>query len=116
MRLQLIDLEFESEGYQWYHFIVNSDYRNHHSVKGWKSNGERRDINVPVFSCWLRDKEFKELHEQRWSFLPPYSNVEQFLYDLLDAAASCNFEDELTLHLSHMLADNTKQDKEEDGD
>lgn len=119
MKLQLIDLEIESEVCQWYHFIVNGDYRNHHSVKGWRLNGERRDINVPVFSCWLRDKEFKELHELReqcWPFLPPYRGVEQFLYDLLDAAASCNFEDELTLHLGYMLADKPKPDKEKDGD
>lgn len=119
MKLTLINLEFEGGEYQWYHFIVNGDYRDFHSVKGWTRDGKRRDINVPVFSCWLRDKEFREPHELRCQFLSPYSCVdtlEDFLYRLLDGASCCNFEDELTLHLSGMLADNTKPEKEKDGD
>lgn len=116
MRLKLIDLEFDGAG-QWYHFIVDGDYRNFYSVKGWNSNGERKDINVPVFSCWLQDKEFKEPHELNDSFLfPVVTTIDNFLRQLLDYAVSCNFEDELTMHLRHMLADNTKSDKEKDGD
>lgn len=115
MRLKLIDLEFD-DGRQWYHFIINGDYRDSHSVKGWHMNGERKDINVPVFSCWLQDKEFKELHELSGPFMFPKITIDSFLCHLLDSASSCNFEDELTLHLSYMLADNTKPDKEKDGD
>ena len=115
MKLQLIDLEFEGN-YQWYHFIVNGDYRDSHSVKGWTPDGKRRDINVPVFSCWLRDKEFKEPHElNRFSF-KPINTIQDFLYCLLDAAVSCNFEDELTLHLAYLLADKPEPEKEKDGD
>lgn len=115
MKVKLINLEFD-DGLQWYHFIINGDYRDFHSVKGWHRNGERKDINVPVFSCWLQDKEFKEPHELRNPFLPRSITIDTFLEDLLGEAISCNFEDELTLHLSYMLADNTKPDKEEDGD
>ena len=105
MKLKLINLEFEGGECQWYHFIVNNNYSAVYSVKGWV-NGKRRDINVPVFSCWLRDVEFRELDEP-WSISMPFKNstIEEFLYNLLDEATSCNFEDELTLHLSHMLAD-----------
>lgn len=116
MKLKLIDLEIESDSCQRYHFIVNGDYRDFHSVKGWTPDGERRDINVPVFSCWLRDKEFKEPHELDCHPFFTVRGVQDFLYHLLDGAVSCNFEDELTLHLSHMLADKPKPDKEKDGD
>lgn len=75
-------------------------------------NGERKDINVPVFSCWLQDKEFKEPHELSDTFLFPNITIDGFLRLLLDGASSCNLEDELTLHLGYMLADNTKPDKE----
>ena len=110
MKLKLIDLEFEGGEYQWYHFIVNNDYRNFHSVKGWTLDGKRRDINVPVFSCWLLDKEFKEPQALNYPFVPPVRTVDDFLYKLLDNAVSCNFEDELTLHLGYMLADKPKPD------
>lgn len=117
MKLKLIDLEFEDGARMWYHFIVNNDYRDFHSVKGWYRNGERKDINVPVFSCWLQDKEFKEPQALTPRFrLPPVRTVDAFLYELLDGADSCNFEDELTLHLRYMLADKPKPDKEKDGD
>lgn len=116
MRLKLINLEFVSDKCQWYHFIVNGDYRDFHSVKGWTPDGKRRDINVPVFSCWLQDKEFKEPHELSDPFLFPNITIDGFLRSLLDNASSYNFEDELTLHLSYMLADNAKPDKEKDGD
>ena len=110
MRLKLINLEF-GDGYQWYHFIVNNNYRDFHSVKGWNSNGERKDINVPVFSCWLLDKEFKEVHEiNDGPLFHPVRAVDDFLRKLLNGAVSCNFEDELTLHLGHMLADKPKPD------
>ena len=119
MKLKLINLEFDGDKWQWYHFIVNGDYRDFHSVKGWTPDGERLDINVPVFSCWLRDQEFKELHELNelnspWS--PPITHLGCFLRSLLESAESCNFEDELTLHLGYMLADKPEPDKEEDGD
>lgn len=113
MKLKLINLEFEGDKYQWYHFIVNNDYSDFHSVKGWTHDGERRDINVPVFSCWLLDKEFKEPQELKlhWPVIsPPIRTVDDFLCELLDGAVSCNFEDELTLCLSHMLADKPKPD------
>ena len=110
MKLKLIDLEFEGGEYQWYHFIVNNDYRNFHSVKGWTLDGKRRDINVPVFSCWLLDKEFKEPQELNDRMFFPIHTVDDFLPKLLDGAISCNFEDELTLHLRHMLADKPKPD------
>lgn len=116
MKLKLIDLEFDGENYQWYHFIVNNDYRASYSVKGWHRNGERKDINVPVFSCWLQDKEFKEPHELSGPLMFPDNTIDDFLRRLLDGAVSCNFEDELTLHLGYMLADNPKPDKEKDGD
>lgn len=109
MRLKLINLEFEGAR-QWYHFIVDGDYRDFHSVKGWHMNGERKDINVPVFSCWLQDKEFKELHELSDPLLFPNITIDGFLRRLLDGASSCNFEDELTLHLGDMLADKPKPD------
>lgn len=110
MKLKLINLEFEEAGYQWYHFIVNNDYRDFYSVKGWTRGGKRRDINVPVFSCWLLDKEFKEPQELNDPFLPPVRTVQDVLYKLLEGAVSCNFEDELTLKLSYMLADKPKPD------
>ena len=116
MKLQLINLEFDGDKYQWYHFIVNGDYRDFHSVKGWASNGERLDINVPVFSCWLRDQEFLEFQELNSPWGPPINHLEDFLRRLLESAQSCNFEDELTLHLSHMLANKPKPDKEKDDD
>ena len=111
MKLKLINLEFEEGKYQWYHFIVNNDYRDFYSVKGWTPDGKRRDINVPVFSCWLLDKEFIEPQALNRSFLlPPVRTVDDFLCELLDGAVSCNFEDELTLHLRYMLADKPKPD------
>ena len=112
MKLKLINLEFEGVEYQWYHFIVNNDYRDFHSVKGWTPDGKRRDINVPVFSCWLLDKEFKEPQALNLDcpLLPPVCTVDEFLRKLLDGAVSCNFEDELTLHLRYMLADKPKPD------
>ena len=113
MKLKLIDLEFVSEKFQWYRFIFNNDYRASYSVKGWHPNGERKDINVPVFSCWLQDKEFKEISD---TSPIPAATIKDFLLRLLDGASSCNFEDELTLHLGYMLADNTKPDKEKNGD
>lgn len=113
MKLKLINVEFAGENYQWYHFIVNNDYSTSYSVKGWHMNGERKDINVPVFSRWLQDKEFKELSDP---LLFPNNTIDNFLHHLLDAASSYNFEDELTLHLGYMLADNTKPDKEKDDD
>ena len=119
MKLKLINLEFDGDECQWYHFIVNNDYRDFHSVKGWTPDGERRDINVPVFSCWLLDKEFREPHELNWwppLPTPPVRTVDDFLRKLLDGAVSCNFEDELTLHLSDMLADKPKPDKEKNDD
>lgn len=116
MKLKLINLEFDGDEFQWYHFIVNNDYRDHHSVKGWTPDGKRRDINVPVFSCWLLDKEFKEPQELNHLLFLPVRTVDDFLRNLLDEAVSCNFEDELTLHLSHMLADKPKPDKEKNGD
>ena len=85
-------------------------------MKGWHWNGERKDINVPVFSCWLQDKEFREPHELSEPPLFPNITIDDFLRLLLDSASSCNFEDELTLHLGYMLADNTKPEKEKDGD
>lgn len=116
MKLKLINLEFCGDKYQWYHFIVNGDYRDFHSVKGWTHDGERLDINVPVFSCWLRDQEFKELHELNHPWLPPINHLEDFLRRLLTSAESCDFEDELTLYLSYMLADKPKPDKEKNDD
>lgn len=116
MKLQLINLEFDGDKYQWYHFIVNGDYRDFHSVKGWTPDGERLDINVPVFSCWLRDQKFKELHELKRPLMPTINHLEEFLRIILISAESCNFEDELTLHLRWMLADKPKPDKEKDGD
>ena len=115
MKLKLINLEFV-DTLQWYHFIINGDYRDFHSVKGWHMNGERKDINVPVFSCWLQDKEFIEPHELRNPLLSSNIDIDDFLRYLLDEASSYNFEDELTLHLSYMLADKPTQDKERDGD
>lgn len=110
MKLKLINLEFEGGEYQWYHFIVNNNYRAMYSVKGWV-NGKRRDINVPVFSCWLRDVEFKELDELGSIFYPSRKpTIEEFLYELLAGATSCNFEDELTLYLSYMFADRGEKD------
>jgi hypothetical protein len=111
VKLKLINLEFEGDKCQRYHFIVNNDYRDFHSVKGWYMNGERKDINVPVFSCWLLDKEFKEPQALNdCPLLPPVRTVDDFLCKLLDGAVSCNFEDELTLHLGYMLADKPKPD------
>lgn len=114
MKLKLINLEFEGDKYQWYHFIVNNDYRDFHSVKGWTRDGKRRDINVPVFSCWLLDKEFKEPQALNLDCpllpLPSVRTVDDFLRNLLEGAVSCNFEDELTLHLRYMLVNKPKPD------
>lgn len=115
MKIKLINLEFEEGEYQWYHFIVNNDYRDFHSVKGWTTDGKRRDINVPVFSCWLLDKEFKEPQELNYPLLtflspPTELTVDDFLRELLAGAVSCNFEDELTLHLGYLLANKPKPD------
>lgn len=41
----------------------------------------------------------------------PNITIDGFLYRLLDGASSYNFEDELTLHLSYMLANKPKPDK-----
>ena len=110
MKVKLINLEFDGGECQWYHFIVNNDYRDFHSVKGWTPDGKRRDINVPVFSCWLLDKEFKEPQALNHPLFSPVRTVDDFLRELLGGAVSCNFEDELTLHLGYMLADKPKPD------
>lgn len=34
-----------------------------HDISGWESNWEYLNVNVPLFTYWLHDAEFKELDE-----------------------------------------------------
>lgn len=73
------------------------------------------DINLPVFTTWLHDAEFKEPTElieenEDYARLPGDRFWEEFLLDVLKAAQWCNNEEELNEDLDWALKGETNAD------
>lgn len=84
-----------------------------HTVEGWWSEWGflySYDINVPLFTYWLHDAEFKDIEtimdeDIEYKYLPVDEAWKKFLKDILDSAQYCDNEQELSKNLMWALED-----------
>ena len=93
-------------------YTFTSSYGESYTIEGWWSDWGRLttiDINLPVFTNWLHDVEFKEPKElleeedEDYAYLSGYRFWEEFLLDVLRNAQWCSTVEELNESLDWAL-------------
>lgn len=82
-----------------------------HVVDGWWGEWGflySYDVNVPLFTYWLHDAEFKDIEtimdeDIEYKYLPVDEAWKKFLKDILDSAQYCDNEQELSKSLAWAL-------------
>lgn len=90
-------------------YTFTDSYGGKHVIEGWWSEWGflySYDVNVPVFTYWLHDVEFKEPDELKsYDYLTNEKSWEKFLKDILDSASDCSSNDSLNENLAWALKD-----------
>lgn len=92
-------------------YTFTTSFGESYTIKGWWSDWGRLttiDINLPVFTTWLHDAEFKEPTElieenKEYDWLSDKRFWEEFLQDVLKAAQWCRNDEELNEELDWAL-------------
>lgn len=94
-------------------YTFTDSYGGKHVIEGWWSEWGFLyvyDINVPVFTHWLHDAEFKDIEtlmdeDIEYKYLPVDEAWKKFLNGILDSAQYCDNEQELSKSLAWALKD-----------
>lgn len=97
-------------------YTFTSSYGESYAIEGWWSDWGHLttiDVNLPVFTTWLHDAEFKEPTEhieenEKYTWLSDERFWEEFLLDVLKAAQWCSNEEELNEDLDWALKGGNK--------
>lgn len=92
-------------------YTFTSSYGESYTIKGWWSDWGHLttiDVNLPVFTTWLHDAEFKEPTEiieenEKYTWLSDDRFWDEFLLDVLNAAQWCSNEEKLNEGLGWAL-------------
>lgn len=90
-------------------YTFMDSYGGVHVVDGWWQEWGflySYDVNVPVFTHWLHDVEFKEPDELKdYDYLTNEMFWKEFLKNILDSASYCSSNDSLNENLAWALKD-----------
>nr|DAS92305.1 MAG TPA: hypothetical protein [Caudoviricetes sp.] len=96
-------------------YTFTTSFGDSHTIEGWWSDWGHLttiDVNLPVFTTWLHDAEFKEPTElieenEKYTWLSDERFWEEFLLDVLRSAQWCSNEEELNEELDWALKADT---------
>lgn len=99
-------------------YEFTDSYGGVHTIDGWYSDWGHMnvyDVNLPVFTTWLHDAEFKEPTEltkenEQYTWLSDERFWEEFLTKVLQDAQYCSDEEELNEALAWALKGETNAD------